>query len=149
MSTFIGKYEVKADAKGRIFVPSVYRKMLPQADKSRVVMRRDADHDCLLLYPEDVWNRKVESFKEQLDEWNPEDQLLLMQFVADAEWLDVDSQGRVLISRRHLEDIGVNGSDLLFVGMLDRMAVWGRRNFEKSMLPAADFASRLKNRMLK
>jgi len=28
MSTFIGKYEAKADVKGRIFIPSAYRKLL-------------------------------------------------------------------------------------------------------------------------
>ena len=95
MSTFIGKYEAKADVKGRIFIPSVYRKLLPDGEKERVVMRKDVENECLVIFPEHVWNEKVEDFKSKLDEWNPVDQLLLMQFVSAAEWLDVDSQGRV------------------------------------------------------
>ena len=35
MSTFIGKYEAKADVKGRIFIPSTYRKLLPQDQRER------------------------------------------------------------------------------------------------------------------
>ena len=107
MSTFIGKYEAKADVKGRIFIPSAYRKLFPDGEREKVVMRRDAENECMILYPEHVWNAKVEQLKATLDEWNPADQMLLMQFVADAEWLDIDSQGRVLIAKRHLQSISV------------------------------------------
>ncbi len=147
MSTFIGKYEVKADAKGRIFIPSVYRKLLPQADRARVVMRADADLECLMIYPEDVWDSKVSAFKSQLDEWNPTDQLLLMQYVADAEWLEIDSQGRVLLSKKNMEKLGAD-TEILFVGMLDRIAVWSKAVFEKTMLNATDFSAKLKSRMV-
>lgn len=149
MSTFIGKYEAKADVKGRIFIPSVYRKILPEGDRERVVMRRDAENDCLIIYPVAVWNVKVEEFKSKLDEWNHVDQLLLMQFVSDAEWLDVDSQGRVLIAKKHLQGIAVENSEVLFVGMIDRFAVWSKTKYEQTALSAADFAALLKEKMMK
>ncbi|HJV78036.1 MAG TPA: hypothetical protein VJ602_06590 [Paludibacter sp.] len=148
MSTFIGKYEAKADVKGRIFIPSAYRKLLPNGEKERVVMRKDAENDCLVLFPEQVWNEKVEDFKSRLDEWNPVDQLLLMQFVSDAEWLDIDSQGRVLISKRNLQAIGVENAEVLFVGMIDRFAVWSKTRYEKAKLSSSDFAALLKERMM-
>ena len=106
MATFIGNIEAKADVKGRIFIPASYRKQLPEGERERLVMRMDPNNACLILYPEGVWNRKVADFKEKLDEWNSDDQMLLMQFVSDAEWLDIDSQGRVLISKRYLQQIG-------------------------------------------
>ncbi len=149
MSTFIGKYEAKADVKGRVFIPSVYRKLLPEADRERLVLRRDTDNDCLILYPVSVWNAKVEQLKSVLDEWNPDDQLLLMQFVSEAEWLDIDSQGRVLISRRHLQEIGVESFDMLFVGMIDRFALWGKPNYEKAGLSRQQVAALLKDKMMR
>lgn len=149
MSTFIGKYEAKADVKGRVFIPSVYRKLLLEADRERLVLRRDTDNDCLILYPVSVWNAKVEQLKSVLDEWNPDDQLLLMQFVSEAEWLDIDSQGRVLISRRHLQEIGVESSDMLFVGMIDRFALWGKPNYEKAGLSRQQVAALLKDKMMR
>lgn len=149
MSTFIGKYDAKADVKGRVFVPSVYRKILPEGERDRLVMRKDADNDCLILYPESVWNKKIGELKANLDEWDAEDQLLLMQFVSDAEWLDIDSQGRVLISRKYLEAIGIENNEVLFVGMMDRFAVWGRSRYQQNKLSAADFAAKLKEKMTK
>ena len=149
MSTFIGKYEVKADVKGRIFIPSAYRKILPDGEKERVVMRKDVENDCLVLFPETVWNEKVENFKSKLDEWNSTDQLLLMQFVSEAEWLDIDSQGRILISKKNLHAIGIENSDVLFVGMIDRFALWSKTKYEQARMSQADFANMLKERMLK
>ena len=149
MSTFIGKYEVKADVKGRIFIPSAYRKLLPDGERERVVMRKDAENDCMVLYPEQVWNEKVADFKSRLDEWNPVEQLLLMQFVSDAEWLDIDSQGRVLISKKNLQVIGVENSEVLFVGMIDRFAVWSKTRYEQAKMSSTDFAALLKEKMKK
>lgn len=149
MLNFIGKQEAKADVKGRVFVPSTYRKLLPEADKERVVMRKDPENDFLVLYPVEVWNAMVQALKSNLDEWNPEDQMLLMQFVSDAEWLDIDSQGRILISKRHLQAISVENSEILFVGMLDRIAVWSKTRYEQSLLAKQDFSSRLKSKMMR
>lgn len=147
MSTFIGNSEAKLDAKGRVFVPSNYRRLLPDDGAGRrLVMRMDPDNACLILYPEAVWNRKVADFKEKLDEWNPEDQMLLMQFVSDAEWLDIDAQGRVLVSRRYLSQIDAE-ADVLFVGMLDRIALWNKATYERSRLTSTDFAKRLAEKM--
>ncbi len=147
MSTFIGKYEAKTDAKGRVFLPSVYRRLLPLEEKERVVMQRDVENDCVVFYPESVWNAKLADFKSRLDEWNPEDQFLLMQFVSDAESLDIDSQGRVLISKRHLQAMKVENNEVLFLGMIDRFALWGKARYEEMKMPQADFAALLKEKM--
>ena len=108
MSTFIGNIEGRLDEKGRIFVPAGYRKILAEAESKRIVMRRDTDNECLMFYPEQVWNEKVETLRAALDEWNPEDQLILMQFMADAEYLEMDGQGRILLQKKNLETIGPN-----------------------------------------
>ena len=149
MSTFIGKYEVKVDVKGRIFIPSAYRKILGIDDRQQIIMRKDAENECIVFYPESVWNQKVEHLKSKLDEWNSSDQLLLMQFVADAEWLDIDAQGRVLISKKHLQAIGVENAEVLFVGMIDRFALWSKSRYEQMQLPAENFAALLKEKMSK
>jgi len=149
MLNFIGKYEAKADSKGRVFVPSAYRKQLADTDKEHVVLRRDPENDYLVIYPAEVWNNMVQNLKANLDEWNPDDQLLLMQFVSDAEWLDIDSQGRILLSKRHLQSIAADSNDMLFVGLLDRIAVWSKNRYERSMKEKSDFAERLKNKMIK
>jgi len=37
----------------------------------------------------------------------------------------------------------------LFVGMLDRFAVWSKTRYEQVKMPSADFAAMLKERMMR
>lgn len=146
MSYFIGNSEAKVDAKGRAFVPSAYRRLLPDGERERMVMRMDTDNLCLVLYPESVWNRMLGELKERLDEWDAEDRLLLMQFVSDAEWVEIDGQGRILIQKRFLTAMGA-GTTLMFVGMVDRIAVWGKERYEEAKMGREDLARRLSAKM--
>ena len=148
MNTFIGQIECRVDDKGRVFVPATYRKILSEMGAQHLIMRRDTDNECIIFYPDSVWNRKVESLRESLDEWNPEDQMLLMQFMSEAEILDMDAQGRVLLQKKHLEMIGAE-QDIVFVGMLDRIAVWNPEVFADKQMPTQDLASLIRQRMKK
>ena len=134
------------DEKGRIFIPAAYRKILAEAESKRIVMRRDTDNECLMFYPEAVWNEKVEALRAALDEWDPEDQLILMQFMADAEYMDLDGQGRILLQKKNLETIGAQ-QDVLFVGMLNRFALWTPENFAAKRLSQSELAARLRAKM--
>lgn len=147
MSTFLGKYDAKADVKGRIFIPSTYRKILPEAERERIVMRHDLEKDCLILYPQSIWENTVNLMKSTLDLWDTTDQMILTQFTSLAEFLDLDSQGRVLISKKHLQSIGIENQEVLFVGMIDRFSIWNKERYEKALLPNEEFARILKQRM--
>lgn len=146
MSTFIGNIEARLDEKGRIFVPASYRKILAEQESRRIVMRRDTDNECLIFYPEQVWNEKVSALRNALDEWEPEDQLILMQFMSDAEFLEPDAQGRILLQKKNLETIGAQ-QDLLFVGMLDRFSVWNPITFTDKKMEPKDLAERIRRKM--
>ena len=146
MQTFVGKIEGRLDEKGRIFVPSGYRKILAEYESKRIVMRRDTDNECLMFFPEPVWNEKVEQLRAALDEWNPEDQLILMQFMSDAEYMELDGQGRILLQKKNLETIGAQ-QDVLFVGMLNRFALWAPETFENKRLSQSELAARLRAKM--
>ena len=141
MQTFVGNIEGRLDEKGRIFIPATYRRILAETNAKRIVMRRDTDNECLMFYPEAVWNEKVETLRAALDEWDPEDQLIL-----DAEYLEMDGQGRILLQRKNLETIGAQ-NDVLFVGMLDRFALWTPDTFAAKRLSQTELAARLRAKM--
>ena len=146
MNTFIGNIEARLDGKGRVFVPASYRKILAEMGSAHIVMCRDTDNECVIFYPEHVWQKKVSDLREALDEWDPEDQMILMQFMSEAELLDMDSQGRVLLQKKNLEMIGAE-QDILFVGMLDRFAIWNPASFAEKQMPSKDLAERIRIRM--
>ena len=143
MKTFLGKIDAKLDAKGRVFVPSVFRKVLSEEERERVVVRMEADEKYLLVYPESVWNRQVVELQSKLNEWDPEDQMLLMQFVGDAEVLEFDAQGRVLLPKRLQVRMGLE-NEIVFVGMVDRIAMWNKSVYEEQFVVKAKLSERLK-----
>lgn len=143
MKTFLGKIDAKLDAKGRVFVPSVFRKVLSEEEKERIVVRMEADEKYLLVYPESVWNKQVLDLQSKLNEWDPEDQMLLMQFVGDAEMLDFDAQGRVLLPKRLQSRLG-GDSELVFVGMVDRIALWSKSKYDEQFAMKDKLSERLK-----
>ena len=143
MKTFLGKIDAKLDAKGRVFVPSVFRKVLSEEERERVVVRMEADEKYLLVYPESVWNRQVVELQSKLNEWDPEDQMLLMQFVGDAEVLEFDAQGRVLLPKRLQMRMGLE-NEIVFVGMVDRIAMWNKSMYEEQFAVKAKLSERLK-----
>lgn len=143
MKTFLGKIEAKIDAKGRVFVPSVFRKVFSEEDRERIVVRMEADEKYLVVYPESVWNKQVLDLQSKLNEWDPEDQMLLMQFVGDAEMLEFDAQGRVLLPKRLQVRLG-GDSELIFVGMVDRFALWSKSMYEEKFAMKETLSERLK-----
>ena len=143
MKTFLGKIDAKLDAKGRVFVPSVFRKVLSEEERERVVVRMEANEKYLLVYPESVWNRQVVELQSKLNEWDPEDQMLLMQFVGDAEVLEFDAQGRVLLPKRLQMRMGLE-NEIVFVGMVDRIAMWNKSVYEEQFAVKAKLSERLK-----
>ncbi len=143
MKTFLGKIDAKLDAKGRVFVPSVFRKVLSEEERERIVVRMEADEKYLLVYPESVWNRQVVELQSKLNEWDPEDQMLLMQFVGDAEVLEFDAQGRVLLPKRLQVRMGLE-SEIVFVGMVDKIAMWNKSVYEEQFAVKSKLSDRLK-----
>lgn len=145
MSTFLGNIEVRADDKGRIFVPATYRRILAEMGSKRLVIRRDTDNECLIFYPEQVWNEKVSGLRAVLDEWDPEDEMLLMQFMSEADFLETDAQGRVLLNKQNMSLVG--GKDLVFVGMYDRFALWSASTFEEHKVNPSDLAAAIRSKI--
>ena len=46
---FLGNIEAKVDAKGRIFLPAAFRKVMQSSGEEQVVVRKDVFQDCLVI----------------------------------------------------------------------------------------------------
>lgn len=144
---FLGTIEARLDTKGRVFLPAAYRKQFEEADRDCVIVRRDPNRRCLVIYPQQVFRRKAEQLMQRLDcEWNAADQQLLMEFTAEVEPCDIDTQGRILLSRKTLQYLQAD-TCLTFIGMIDRIVVWGSATYAAERLSAEAFAEQLNFRM--
>ena len=130
MIRFIGEYPAKTDAKGRVFLPAAFRKVLDAEGEQGLVLRQDVFQRCLVLYPESVWGAQLEDLRGKVNQWNSKQQMLLRMFEADAEPVELDSQGRLLISKRKLQYAGIEG-DVRFLSMVDRIEIWSKQALEE------------------
>ena len=135
---FLGNVEAKTDAKGRAFLPAVFRKVLSASGEENLVLRKDVFQSCLVLYPESVWNARLEMLTEQLRPWKPAHQQMFRQFVSEAEVVTLDGNGRFLISKRLQRAAGI-GQDLQFIGMDDTIEIWSPQDLQKTLKSDEEF----------
>ncbi len=145
---FLGNIEARTDAKGRVFLPATFRKQLQAAAEELLVLRTDIHGKCLILYPESSWNKRLDQITAHVSEWDEDEQMVLREFMAEAEVLTLDGNGRFLISKRLLQAADIHQA-VRFIGMDDTIEIWAAEKVEKPFLPREEFASRLKNIMNK
>ena len=126
----IGNIEAKTDAKGRAFLPAVFRKVLQVAGEESLVLRKDVFQPCLVLYPESVWNEQMDLLRSRLSRWNAQHQQIFRQFVSDVELVTLDGNGRFLIPRRYLQMAHIEQS-IKFIGMGDTIEIWSHSEKEQ------------------
>lgn len=146
MLQFLGNMEAKADAKGRIFVPAIFRKRLQGESEEFLVLRKDIFQECLVLYPGSVWEKEIERLRGRLNKWNKEQQQIFRQFVLDAERLEMDANGRVLIPKRYLQMVSIE-SDVRFLGVDETIEIWAKEKLEKPLVDPDEFSSKLQQLM--
>ena len=132
---FVGDYTAKTDAKGRVFLPAIFRRQLDGMDEEALILRKDVFQKCLVLYPMSVWNAQVDDLQLRLSPWDRKDQMMLRQFVADAEQVELDSQGRILLSKNKLQYAGIT-SEVRFLAVVDRIEIWSKDALDALMAEA-------------
>lgn len=132
---FVGDYTAKTDAKGRVFLPAIFRRQLDGMDEEALILRKDVFQKCLVLYPMSVWNAQVDDLQSMLSPWDRKDQMMLRQFVADAEQVELDSQGRILLSKNKLQYAGIT-SEVRFLAVVDRIEIWSKDALDALMAEA-------------
>ncbi|MDY6027220.1 MAG: cell division/cell wall cluster transcriptional repressor MraZ, partial [Prevotella sp.] len=92
----------------------------------------------LVLYPESAWNRQLDMLRQKLNRWDGKKQAMFRQFVIDAELITLDSNGRMLIPKRHLKLAEIE-QDVRFIGMDDTIEIWSTKNTEQPFINPEDF----------
>lgn len=143
---FIGSNDAKMDAKGRVFFPANFRKIMQEFDGGGMIMRKDVFQDCLVVYPEAVWKAQLAALRAKLSRWNRHEQMIFRQFAADAEVIVPDASGRILLSRRYREMVGIE-QEVRFIGMDDVVEIWAREKVDSPFVLAENFAEELEKLM--
>ena len=143
---FLGNIEAKTDAKGRAFLPAVFRKVLNASGEESLVLRKDIFEPCLVLYPESVWNERMDTLRKRLSRWSRRDQMIYRQYVTDVEMITLDGNGRFLIPKRYLKMANID-QQIRFTGMDDCIEIWANSENNEPFMSAEEFSKAMEETM--
>lgn len=126
---FRGRYEHSIDLKGRLALPSRYRKVFDTYYQPPDVYLTTDDNNTLLVYPLEVWS-SIE------DEWvafsrydrDVKDQLFISSYFGLE--CSVDGTGRLLIPKSMRDATGLQG-DVVIIGKINHFEIWDRAKAEQ------------------
>ncbi len=121
---FFGEFEHKIDKKGRVSFPSKFRHKI----KSTIVITR-GDEGNLLAFPYEEW----EKFGEKLAMLPNTDRLAqayIRQIYSFAAECQIDSQGRINLTNKHIEYCGID-EKVTFIGKPGKIEIWSPEALEQ------------------
>jgi MraZ protein len=125
MAKFRGRFDFSIDQKGRINIPSKFRKMLaPEAEETFVICR--APGGCLWAYPKDEWEKFEDSLlaipvNEETDRF----QRAMQNTLSDST---LDKQGRITITQLQMEIAGIT-KEASIIGRGCYLEIWNTKKF--------------------
>ena len=127
MANFIGEFECKMDAKGRVMIPSGLRKQLDPAAQERFVLNRGFEK-CLVLYPKNEWEG-ISAEVNKLNQYVKKNREFVRYFYRGASELGLDTTGRILFPKRMLDYAAVEKEVVLFA-YSNRIEVWDKSTYD-------------------
>lgn len=128
---FGGVHELSIDSKGRLAIPAKFRELLLRRYSSALVATLDS-RSRLLMYPEMEWERVAEQLLALKVSGNPVLQRYQNLLLHNADTLELDAAGRVLLPVNLRRRVAFD-KDVTLVGRANRLELWGRAHWEAEM----------------
>jgi len=143
---FLGNIEAKIDAKCRVFIPAAFRRILVAENQQTLYLRKDIFQECIVVYPQSVWEEELTLLRTRLNKWVPEEQEMYRQFMLEAEAVEIDSSGRIHISRSLLNISGID-TEVRFLGVDSTIEIWPKESLEKNRVSPEEFKKKISELM--
>jgi MraZ protein len=138
ISSLIGEFECKVDAKGRFMFPVTLKKQMAEAFEKGFVINRNLHQKCLSLYPLEEWTKlnkrlgKLNRLKKDVD-------IFIRRVTGGATSCEADNTGRVLIPKPLSEYADIK-SDIKVLGSNNIIEIWDKKMYENFLSQDVDIA---------
>ncbi|WP_298215732.1 division/cell wall cluster transcriptional repressor MraZ [Acidocella sp.] len=122
MRQFFGSHENKRDAKGRVSVPAAFRAAWKEHPEMTLILRPSFIEGCVEAWPLPNYAR-FQAKLEAMPEMSREQVGLQTQVYSDAEEVELDAQGRILITG-YLAELANLTDTVFFMGRGDHFHIW-------------------------
>ena len=118
----MGEYNHTIDAKGRLIIPAKFREELGEA-----FVITNGNDGCLNIYTKEAWETFLE--KLLLLPGNEDKRKMVRALVSQADSVELDKQGRILVPNTLRERAGLM-KDVVLAGAIDKIEVWDKTKWE-------------------
>jgi MraZ protein len=130
MSHFLGEFECKLDAKGRLMLPAGLRKQMPDSEREGLVVNRGFEKH-LVIYTRKEWDTIVEDLS-KLNQYEKKTREFIRYFTRGASELSLDAAGRILLPRSLMEYAGM-GADVVLASQFNKIEVWAKDAYDAQL----------------
>lgn len=130
MSHFLGEFECKLDAKGRLSIPSGLKRQLPEAEREGLVINRGFEKH-LVIYTRKEWDSIVEDLS-KLNQYEKRTREFIRYFTRGATELSVDAAGRILLPKSLMEYAGID-AEVVLACQFNKIEVWDQKAYDAQM----------------
>lgn len=130
MSHFLGEFDCKLDAKGRMMIPSSLKKQLPEAEREGLVINRGFEKH-LVIYTKREWDTITEELS-KLNVYEKKSRDFIRYFTRGATELTLDSANRILFPKVLMEYAGISGEVVLSC-VLNKIEVWAKDAYDSQL----------------
>lgn len=125
MAELLGLHRYQLDTKGRIALPSKFR----DAFEEGLVYLTLGQDGCLYAFPKQEWDRRREEVQSR--PLSAQDaRAYARMFFGNAERVELDGQGRLVIPQRLRGQIGLE-REAVVVGVSERLDIWASTAWDR------------------
>ena len=138
MFVFSSKYNATIDDKGRVVLPSSFKKELGEAFDFVLYVEKDPHEKCLNVYPSSSWGEHLEFVRSRLNMNDKMHSKLLDKFYQNFVKVNVAANMRVNLPNAFLEELGMR-KEVVFTGQGSRIRLWSADVYEASVISEEEF----------
>jgi MraZ protein len=128
-------YECKADAKGRLMLPSGLKKQLAAELQEGFVLKRSVFNNCLELHPMAEWE-SIMTDVNKLNRFVKKNNDFIRMFTAGVRMVEADSTARIQIPKDLINFAGIEKQIVLAsVGRI--VEIWDKDKYERAVNDAS------------
>lgn len=140
MTNIIGTYECKADAKGRLMLPTALKKQLMSQLENGFVLKRGMFEKCIELYPMSEWDEKMSKVN-KLNRFVRKNVEFIRLFTAGVKIVELDATGRLLIPKDLVGFSSISNS-IVLASAGTYVEIWDKVAYEEKLSnPETDIAT--------
>ena len=141
MNYLIGTYECKIDVKGRLLIPSAFKKQIAPVIAKGFVLKRAVFQNCLELYPLEEWEDLIKKVN-SLNRFKKKNNDFIRRFTAGVKFIELDNNGRLLIPKDLIEFSKIN-REVTLSSSVNIIEIWDKVSYEKAIVDSRDDFAKL------